>query len=138
MVGNSSALATHQFQTVELFAWNTSSALIRQFSQSQTSHRVGRQFDLASVAHGHDARGHPIQKASVSEQREPPDDRLALRLLPRLAIFQLLAIICEHSFGIVVERIAAAGAADPIGLALVTHFDRPRSAGDDAFRAGLI
>src|SRR5262249_57117120 len=52
-----------------------------------------------------------------------------LRLL-RLALLELLDVL----FGVVLEGVPAAGAADVIGLALVHHRDGAEAAADDALR----
>ncbi len=48
------------------------------------------------------------------------------------------AISSEDTFGIIIERVTAAGAADVILLAFICHSDRSRTAGDNALGTGRI
>src|SRR5262245_32779149 len=54
---------------------------------------------------------------------------LLLLFLPRL-------VLRQHFLGILVEVVAAAGAADVVLLPFVRDFDRAEAAGDDALRPG--
>src|SRR5262245_6334803 len=56
-----------------------------------------------------------------------------------LLFFLALLIRCDFLLGILIKRIAAAGAAHPIRLAFVADLNRACAAGDDAFvRVGLL
>ena len=60
-------------------------------------------------------------------------DGSSLRL--GVSLGDAFAVFGEDFFGVLVEGLFAAGAADVVGLAFVGDVDRPFAAGDDAFGA---
>ena len=77
------------------------------------------------------------RKRMINDQLAHSESAICHRLLsPGILFSQLRSVVSENSGRIVVERVSAAGAADIVGLALVRHFDRACSAGDDTFRSG--
>src|ERR1700678_1810719 len=80
---------------------------------------------------GHHARvGVVGPKRAVSTAIGTPALLFRLGLLPRGGLG-------EDPLGVVFEQVAAAGAADPVGLALIADLDRAAALGNDAQRVRL-
>src|SRR5713101_1329240 len=63
--------------------------------------------------------------------------RTSLAVLFLLLLRLPLLILLQRFLRVVVEDVAAPGAADVVGFTLVAHLDRPPAAADDALRAGV-